>query len=58
MKSKFGGGIVGMLIEYTHNVSVGWIGRVWHIKRRGVMVKSVRRVQGKKEDNSVFTVWG
>ena len=22
------------------------------------MVKSVRRVQGKKEDNSVFTVWG
>ena len=33
-KREFGGGIVGMLIEYIHNVSVGWIGESMTYKKK------------------------
>ena len=38
-----------VLLACWLNVSVGWMGRVWH-KEEVIVVKSVRRVQGKKED--------
>ena len=36
-KREFGGGIVGMLIEYIHNVSVGWIGESMTYKKEEVI---------------------
>ena len=42
----------------THNVSVGWMGRVWHIKRRGDSGKECKKSSRQEGRYYVYSQFG